>query len=168
MYDTKPLPFLPFNDIYFCLFIPDINNTTGTSVHCHSKHDGPNGIYTQYLHDLHVKTTTNTNYIPKLYLYLTQRSAANSPGGDGDDKWRRTRLSLVHSLGGATSGCTATPCSKLCSGSDIGGDRKWFSRSVQDNNAGLADSFYCCTAISTWIVCKNVSEVNGTLIPYAF
>ena len=64
------------------------------------------------------------------------------------------RLSLAHSLGGATSGCTAPSVSKLCSGSDAGGGRQWFARSVQDEKAGLADSFYYSTAK----VCSDVSE----------
>jgi len=36
------------NEILFYLFTLDINNTTGTSVHCHSKHGYPNGIGTHY------------------------------------------------------------------------------------------------------------------------
>ena len=29
---------------------------------------------------------------------------------------------------------------------------------MQDEKASLADSFYYCTAISTWKVCNDVSE----------
>ena len=68
-------------------------------------------------------------------------------------------MSLAHSLGGATSGCTATLFLNYVQGATVAGSgNDTLVLSVQDEKAGLADSFSHCSVISTWKLYKDVSE----------